>query len=197
MLQSSEACSRVAVACEPTPNCAPLPARPNTPFRSIIQLKAQKERLESRELHMNLLRQKVVQLEEERQVRTALAVEKDEANLTIRKLQKMVERLQKDLRVARESNTELKAKLSDTNELKIKTLEQTKTIENLNKSRGKLEKMKEKVEKQLISVKSELDITEHEAKEDQERARNMLDVVTSEMKTLKSTLEETTKREKQ
>ncbi|XP_072499814.1 coiled-coil domain-containing protein 170 isoform X2 [Notamacropus eugenii] len=161
------------------------------------KLKAQKERLESRELHMNLLRQKIIQLEEERQVRTALAVEKDEANLTIRKLQKMVERLQKDLRVARESNTELKAKLSDTNELKIKTLEQTKTIENLNKSRGKLEKMKEKVEKQLISVKSELDITEHEAKEDKERARNMLDVVTNEMKTLKSTLEETTKREKQ
>ncbi|XP_068925765.1 coiled-coil domain-containing protein 170 [Petaurus breviceps papuanus] len=161
------------------------------------KLKAQKERLESRELHMNLLRQKVIQLEGERQVRTALAVEKDEANLTIRKLQKMVDRLQKDLRVARESNMELKAKLSDTNELKIKTLEQTKTIENLNKSRGKLEKMKEKVEKQLISVKSELDITEHEAKEDKERARNMLDVVTSEMKTLKSTLEETTKREKQ
>ncbi|XP_074165640.1 coiled-coil domain-containing protein 170 [Sminthopsis crassicaudata] len=161
------------------------------------KLKAQKERLESRELHMNLLRQKIIQLEEERQVRTALAVEKDEANLTIRKLQKMVERLQKDLRVSRQSNTELKAKLSDTNELKIKTLEQTKTIENLNKSRGKLEKMKEKVEKQLISVKSELDITEHEAKEDKERARNMLDVVTSEMKTLKSTLEETTKREKQ
>ncbi|XP_036625041.1 coiled-coil domain-containing protein 170 [Trichosurus vulpecula] len=161
------------------------------------KLKAQKERLESRELHMNLLRQKVIQLEEERQVRTALAVEKDEANLTIRKLQKMVERLQKDLRVSRESNTELKAKLSDTNELKIKTLEQTKTIESLNKSRGKLEKMKEKVEKQLISVKSELDITEHEAKEDKERARNMLDVVTNEMKTLKNTLEETTKREKQ
>lgn len=57
--------------------------------------------------------------------------------------------------------------------------------------------MKEKVEKQLISVKLELDITEHEAKEDKERARNMLDVVTSEMRTLKSTLEETTKREKQ
>ncbi|XP_056674921.1 coiled-coil domain-containing protein 170 isoform X4 [Monodelphis domestica] len=161
------------------------------------KLKAQKERLESRELHMNLLRQKIIQLEEERQVRTALAVEKDEANLTIRKLQKMVERLQKEIKVARESNTELKAKLSDTNELKIKTLEQTKTIENLNKSRGKLEKMKEKVEKQLISIKSELDITEHEAKEDKERAKTMLDVVTSEMKTLKTTLEETTKREKQ
>ncbi|XP_039707242.1 coiled-coil domain-containing protein 170 isoform X2 [Pteropus medius] len=161
------------------------------------KLKTQKERLESKELHMNLLRQKIAQLEEERQARTALAVERDEANLTIRKLQKKAERLQKELSESRESNTELKAKLADTNELKIKTLEQTKAIEDLNKSRDKLEKMKEKAEKKLMSVKSELDTTEHEAKEDKERARNIIELVTSETKTLKKSLEEAEKREKQ
>lgn len=82
------------------------------------QLKTQKERLESKDLHMNLLRRKIAQLEEEKQVRTALAVERDEASLTVRKLQKKVERLQKELSVCRESNTELKAKLADTSELK-------------------------------------------------------------------------------
>ncbi|XP_045400543.1 coiled-coil domain-containing protein 170 isoform X2 [Lemur catta] len=110
------------------------------------KLKTQKERLESKELHMNLLRQKIVQLEEEKQ---------------------------------------------------IKTLEQTKAIEDLNKSRDKLEKMKEKAEKKLKSVKLELDTTEHEAKEDKERARNMIEVVSSEMKMLKKSLEEAEKREKQ
>lgn len=69
---------------------------------------------------MNLLRQKISQLEEEKQVRTALAVERDEANLTIRKLHKKAERLQKELDLARESNTDLKAKLSETSELKVK-----------------------------------------------------------------------------
>nr|XP_012596372.1 coiled-coil domain-containing protein 170 isoform X3 [Microcebus murinus] len=161
------------------------------------KLKTQKERLESKELHTNLLRQKIVQLEEEKQVRTALAVERDEAHLTNRKLQKKVERLQRELSQCQESNTELKAKLADTNELKIKTLEQTKAIEDLNKSREKLEKMKEKTEKKLKSVKLELDTTEHQAKEDKERARNMIEVVTSEMKTLKKSLEEAEKREKQ
>lgn len=67
---------------------------------------------------MNLLRQKIAQLEEEKQVHSASAVERDEGNVTIRKLQKKVERLQKELSVCRESNTELKAKLADTNELK-------------------------------------------------------------------------------
>ncbi|VFV18114.1 Hypothetical predicted protein [Lynx pardinus] len=161
------------------------------------KLKTQKERLESKELHVNLLRQKIAQLEQEKQVRSALAVERDEANLTLRKLQKKVERLQKELSVCRESNTELKAQLADTHELKIKTLEQTKAIEDLNKSRDKLEKMKEKAEKKLMCVKSELDSTEHEAKEDKERAKNMIEVVTSEMKTLKKSLEEAEKREKQ
>ncbi|XP_062954444.1 coiled-coil domain-containing protein 170 [Cynocephalus volans] len=161
------------------------------------KLKAQKERLESKELHMNLLRQKIAQLEEEKQVRTALALERDEAHLTVRKLEKKLQRLQKELSMCRESNTELKAKLADTNELKIKTLEQTKTIEDLNKSRDKLEKMKEKAEKKLMAVKSELDTTEYKAKEDKERSRNTIEVVTSEVKTLKKSLEEAEKREKQ
>ncbi|XP_014387631.1 PREDICTED: protein-glutamate O-methyltransferase isoform X1 [Myotis brandtii] len=161
------------------------------------KLKTQKDRLESKELHLNLLRQKIAQLEEEKRLRTGLAVERDEANVTTRKLQKQVERLQKELSACRESNTELKAKLADTNELKIKTLEQTKAIEDLSKSRDKLEKMKEKAERKLMSVRSELDTTEHEAQEDKERARNTIEVVTSELKTLRKSLEEAEKREKQ
>uniref|UniRef100_A0A8C3BGE3 Coiled-coil domain containing 170 n=1 Tax=Cairina moschata TaxID=8855 RepID=A0A8C3BGE3_CAIMO len=161
------------------------------------KLKTQKEKLESKELHMNLLRQKITQLEEEKQVRTALAVERDEANLTVRKLHKMIERLQKQLDLARETNTDLKAKLSETNELKIQTLEQNRTIEELYKSQGKLERMKEKVEKQLNSVKSELHLKELKATEDKEKAKNMLEAVSSEIKVLKTTLAELTRRERQ
>ncbi|XP_059555721.1 coiled-coil domain-containing protein 170-like [Myotis daubentonii] len=80
---------------------------------------------------------------------------------------------------------------------RIKTLEQTKAIEDLSKSRDKLEKMKEKAEKKLMSVRSELDTTEHEAQEDKERARHTIEVVTSELKTLRKSLEEAEKREKQ
>eukprot|EP00076_Gallus_gallus_P039506 XP_025005044.1 coiled-coil domain-containing protein 170 isoform X3 [Gallus gallus] len=161
------------------------------------KLKTQKEKLESKELHMKLLRQKINQLEEEKQVRTSLAMERDEANLTVRKLQKMIDRLQKQLDVARETNTDLKAKLCETNELKIQTLEQNRTIEELNKSQGKLERMKEKAEKQLNSVKSELNLKERKATEEKEKAKNMLEMVSSEMKVLKTTLAELAKRERQ
>ncbi|XP_065489071.1 damage-control phosphatase ARMT1 isoform X2 [Caloenas nicobarica] len=161
------------------------------------KLKTQKEKLESKELHVNLLQQKITQLEEEKQVRTALAVQRDEANLTVRKLRKMIERLQKQLDLAKETNTDLKAKLSETNELKIKALEQSRTIEELSKSQGKLERMKEKTEKQLTSVKSELLLKESKAAEDKEKNKNMLEAVTSEIKVLKTTLAELAKRERQ
>ncbi|XP_013916283.1 PREDICTED: coiled-coil domain-containing protein 170 [Thamnophis sirtalis] len=161
------------------------------------KVKAQKEQLENKELHLKLLRQKIVQLEEEKQVRTALAVERDEANLTLRKLQKKIDRLQNELSLARETHTDLKVKLADTNELKIKALEQDKTIEELSKSQEKLEKMKTKAEKQLISVQSELHVRERKAKEDKEKAKHLLESVTTEATVLKSTLEEVMKREKQ
>ncbi|XP_070589820.1 coiled-coil domain-containing protein 170 isoform X2 [Erythrolamprus reginae] len=161
------------------------------------KVKAQKEQLENKELHVKLLRQKIVQLEEEKQVRTALAVERDEANLTLRKLQKKIDRLQNELSLARETHTDLKVKLADTNELKIKALEQDKTIEELSKSQEKLEKMKTKAEKQLTSVQSELHVREREAKEDKEKAKHLLESVTTEATALKSTLEEVMKREKQ
>ncbi|ETE63850.1 Coiled-coil domain-containing protein C6orf97, partial [Ophiophagus hannah] len=161
------------------------------------KVKTQKEQLENKELHVKLLRQKIVQLEEEKQVRTALAVERDEANLTLRKLQKKTDRLQNELSLARETNTDLKVKLADTNELKIKALEQDKTIEELSKSQEKLEKMKTKAEKQLTSVQSELHVREREAKENKEKAKRLLESVTTEATALKSTLEEVMKREKQ
>ncbi|XP_041279626.1 coiled-coil domain-containing protein 170-like isoform X1 [Onychostruthus taczanowskii] len=161
------------------------------------KLKAQKEKLESKELHMNLLRQKITHLEEEKQVRAALAVERDEANLAVKKLHKIIERLQKQLDLARETNTDLKAKLSETSELKIKTLEQNRTIEELSKSQEKLERMKEKAEKQLRSAKSELLLKERKSTEDKEKTKNMLEAVTSEMKVLKTTLAELAKRERQ
>ncbi|XP_043075056.1 coiled-coil domain-containing protein 170-like [Puntigrus tetrazona] len=83
------------------------------------KLKEHKEHSASKELHLELLRKKMVQLEEEKRSRSALAVEKDDAALSCKKLQKRVDRLQAELSTLRFSNTELKAQLSHTNELKV------------------------------------------------------------------------------
>uniref|UniRef100_A0A8C6IFU3 Coiled-coil domain containing 170 n=1 Tax=Mus spicilegus TaxID=10103 RepID=A0A8C6IFU3_MUSSI len=154
------------------------------------KLKTQKERLESKEVHMNLLRQKIAQLQQEKEARSALAVERDGAHLAVRKLEKKLERVQKELSACQEHNTELKAKLADTSELKIKTLEQTKAIEDLNQSRDELEKMKENAEKKLMLVMSELENTEQEVRAHQERSRAMIELASLELKTLRKSLDE-------
>lgn len=58
------------------------------------------------------------ELEEEKRSRSALAV-RDDAHLEARRLQKKLERLQGELKATKLSNTELKAQLSHTNELKV------------------------------------------------------------------------------
>lgn len=67
----------------------------------------------------------------------------------------------------------------------------------MTKSRDNLEKLKEKAEKNLMSVKSELDATEEEAKENNGRARAMIELAVIELETLKKSLEETERREQQ
>uniref|UniRef100_A0A3Q3ELI0 Coiled-coil domain containing 170 n=1 Tax=Labrus bergylta TaxID=56723 RepID=A0A3Q3ELI0_9LABR len=83
------------------------------------KLKAQKDQLDSKGLHIQLLRKKVSELEEEKRSRSALAVERDDAQLEARRLQKQLQRLQGELKASRQSKTELKAQLSHTNELKV------------------------------------------------------------------------------
>ncbi|GAA6086868.1 coiled-coil domain-containing protein 170 isoform X1 [Tachysurus ichikawai] len=138
------------------------------------KFKEQKQHLESKNLHMDLLRRKVAQLDEEKRSRSALAVERDDATLQSRKLQKKVERLQAELNAMRLSTTDLKAQLSHTNELKIRVMEQNKTIEDQTKSMGKLEKNKVKVEKRLSTVKTELQNQEYRARDELQQAQKLL-----------------------
>ncbi|XP_052001912.1 coiled-coil domain-containing protein 170 [Xyrauchen texanus] len=143
------------------------------------KLKDHKERSESKELHLELLRRKVVQLEEEKRSRSALAMEKDDASLACKKLQKRFDRLQAELSTLRFSNTELKAQLSHTNELKIKVMEQNQTIEEQCKNMGKFEKNKAKTEKKLTTMKSELQNQELKARDEINQAQKVLETQSS------------------
>uniref|UniRef100_A0AAV2JEG0 Coiled-coil domain-containing protein 170 n=1 Tax=Knipowitschia caucasica TaxID=637954 RepID=A0AAV2JEG0_KNICA len=78
------------------------------------KVKCQKEQLESKALHIQLLRKKVLELED-----SAVAAQREEEKVENKRLQKKVERLQTELRAFRLSSTELKAQLSHSHELKV------------------------------------------------------------------------------
>ncbi|XP_029900729.1 coiled-coil domain-containing protein 170 [Myripristis murdjan] len=150
------------------------------------KLKLQKDRLESKELHTELLRKKVSELEEEKRSRSALAVERDDAHLEARKLQKKVERLQSELKAMKLSSTELKAQLSHTNELKLKVAEQSQTVQEQSKRLQELVEGKSKVEKTLSRVSSDLQSQQKAAREDQQQ-----------LSTLRLTLAQLSERERE
>ncbi|XP_028251985.1 coiled-coil domain-containing protein 170 [Parambassis ranga] len=129
------------------------------------KVKSQKDQLESKGLHIQFLRKKVSELEEEKRSRSLLALEREDVQA--RRLQKKVERLQGELRAAKQSNTELKAQLSHTDDLKLKIMEQSQTMQEQKKKLDQLLDGKTKVEKKLSAVSLDLQSQDKRTKEDQ------------------------------
>ncbi|XP_041131198.1 coiled-coil domain-containing protein 170-like isoform X1 [Polyodon spathula] len=164
----------------------------------ILQKKvaSQKEKLESKKTELEGLYKKIKTLEGAKETQFLLMMEKKQKSETVQKLEKKIEKLQDQLSEAKCSNQTLKNKLAETKNLQVKTTEQSKTIEVLNKSLEAVEKIKDKAAQKVVSLKAELDHTESEVREEKERAQYMLEAITNELRTVKRALEQVATREK-
>ncbi|XP_068195667.1 coiled-coil domain-containing protein 170 [Antennarius striatus] len=139
------------------------------------KVKIQKDQLESKDLHVQLLRKKVSDLEEEKRSRTALASERDDAHAEARRLQKRLERLQGDLRASRTSNAELKAQLSHASELKLKAGEQTQSLQEQKRRIRQLEGRKAEAEARLNAATSDLQSQEERSRGERQQLHALRD----------------------
>ncbi|KAM4690492.1 coiled-coil domain-containing protein 170-like [Rhinophrynus dorsalis] len=160
------------------------------------KLTSQAEKIELKSSKIEQLEKQIKRLEKEREQQLFLSAENSES-LTAQKLQKKVEKLQGQLSDMKIANQNLTAQLVDMSDLKERTNQQKKTIEELSRSLEKLEKIKDKAAKKVVSLKSELDYSEHESRGDKARCQHMVDAVTNELHTAKRALEEVARREKQ
>uniref|UniRef100_A0A1I8J700 Uncharacterized protein n=1 Tax=Macrostomum lignano TaxID=282301 RepID=A0A1I8J700_9PLAT len=103
------------------------------------KVKALKEQLESRDLHMDLLRKKIGQLEERAAGRVEVERERDNENGRVRRLQKQLEKSQAQLEQARAEIVSLKAQLLECSNLKLAALEQDRELAALENTMEKLE----------------------------------------------------------
>jgi G:T/U-mismatch repair DNA glycosylase len=78
-----------------------------------------KEQLEKKDLHLDMLRKKIMVLEESVKMRTTLELERDEALSKARKLIKQVERQDLDLKESRLANKDMRSQLTDAAEYKV------------------------------------------------------------------------------
>ena len=78
-----------------------------------------KEDLRNKEMHMELLRKKISQLDERDKTRNNLALDRDDAIVTVQRLHRKVERLQHALGDERVKVGHLRAELAEINQLKV------------------------------------------------------------------------------
>ncbi|XP_056401263.1 coiled-coil domain-containing protein 170-like isoform X2 [Hyla sarda] len=156
------------------------------------KVNSQREKLELKNSQIEQLEKKIKQHEKDKEHQTFLS--ENSAAMTAQKLQKKVERLQGQLSDIKIANQNLMAQLVDMNDLKEKLDHQKKTIELLSKSLEKLEKIKDKAAKKVVSLKTELD---YESVGEKVRCQQMVEAVTNELHTARRALEEVARREKQ
>lgn len=92
------------------------------------KIKAMKQQLESKDLHLDLMRKKVATMEEKLHGRTDLEREKDGESMRVRKLSKELDRCRENLRLSRNEIVELKAELLECSNLKVRTFLKTKLL---------------------------------------------------------------------
>ena len=83
------------------------------------KVKSHKEQLESKDLHIDLLRKKITTLEEKLLGKSAIERERDNETLRTRKIEKLIEKYKMKLEDARQEITNLKAQLLGSSEIKV------------------------------------------------------------------------------
>lgn len=82
-------------------------------------MKWSKQQIESKDLHLGLLKKKVSELEELLREKGRVEVERDENSLRYKKLVKHNDKLQRELLDYKQQVTSLKAKLLEASELRV------------------------------------------------------------------------------
>ena len=82
-------------------------------------MKTLNEKLESKELHLNVAKKKNQEYEDILKDKSRIENERDDTSSQYKKLKKKYDRMQNDLMGQQEMIVQLKAKLSDTNDLKV------------------------------------------------------------------------------
>lgn len=170
--------------------------RSTTIYNLQRKVKGLKEQLESKDLHIDLLRKKITSLEEKILGKTTIERERDAETLRVRKIEKLSEKYKIQLEDARQEIINLKAQLLGASELRVRTMEQRKECEELASQVEELEHLRRKQAKKIHQLKQEVDTSNQSSQENRVVADNAVQALTSELRTTKTALSTIQSREK-
>ena len=174
-----------------------LAEKTSTIYQLQRKVKHFKEELESKELHLDMLRKKIATLEEKSAGKVELFKEKEEQESKIKKFERLNEKLRGQLGDCRVQITSLKAEIADINALKLKQVEKDDEIRILVDKLDHLEKIRNKQAKQLAGLKQELKYVDHEARSTTNLKEENISQLSDQLTHAKRALEEVAKRERQ
>lgn len=161
------------------------------------KMRAMREQLESKDLHMELLRKKVAQLEGAAAAAGAAAAgagglssyERERAY----KLQRHLEKSQEMLDDARQEIARLRGQLLECNGLKATAIEQDRELACLETTMEKLERVRQKQAKRIAALKADADARDRDCGD----RRGQTEGMCHEIRALRRALEEARRRERQ
>merc|ERR1712151_358197 len=121
------------------------------------KVKQLNQKLESKELHLNISKTKSSELEELLKEKTRADTANTDASAQLKKANKKLEKVHGELSEQKYLVTKLKAELNDVNGLRVVNDEQKKIIEDLELSVNRLAKSKYKTAKQLKGAQEKID----------------------------------------
>ena len=159
------------------------------------KIKQLKEQMENKDLHLDLLRKKVISLEEGRAAKTDLEREIDDHVMLARKMKVKVDHLTQQVSELKHENTQLKAQITDIQILKNRLVEQDKEIRRLLEDLDKLQTIRDKQAVKITSLQDKIHSVDDQANRSLISSDNAVRTLSNEVRFLKSSLEQLTERE--
>ncbi|KAL8611121.1 hypothetical protein ACOMHN_064411 [Nucella lapillus] len=161
------------------------------------KVRSLKEQLESKELHIDLLRKKLTGMEERVHGRVALEKDRELESTRVRKLENLVEKYKLQAQDARQEAANLKAQLLGASELQMRTEDQRKDVAELARQVEELEEVRRKQARKISALREEVASSGPHTQERQLVSDNAVQALSSELRTTKNALESLKYREKQ
>jgi len=161
------------------------------------KLKAMKEMLDSKDLHMDLLRKKVQSLEDRLATKTDIEREKDVEQSKNKKLSKLLDKYKDELDEAHAEIKDLRNRLAHMNDLQSRIDEKDRIIASLDEKIAHLEEVRMKQANRIAEMEGNFQNNTQKMIKHKDVASNTIQSLTSELRTTKIAYDDVLKREQQ
>lgn len=161
------------------------------------ELSSLKEQLNNKEIHIDLMRKKMVDLEEGKFGKSELKIDSESQLFNIKKLKVKIEKLNSRIDVLNAENVQLKSQFLDVSSLQAINLEQSVEKSKLFKQINELNSLNKSQIIKISELKDEIDNLNSEVAKTSTSSNKSIHALSTELRSYKQELEKSRNREKE